>query len=394
MKIISDPLENREQVVNKQTLSNQLFDYNINGKTGHLYSKDVPFVVYITRGIITGISVGDELLTGDITEFLYNNRNTPVKSFSTEIIVKPKNDWYVETNIQPWDIIDYCRFNFDLGNALKYFFRLGKKTTDVSEDFAKMQQYLDRFVTKNVLISGKCDDVKIGEMRRKVTMIDETEEYKSIICSFIQIHAAKNDPENYDKIRIFGVRQHIVYLVNKFINSTLIERQIENKIDSMFKNATRTIIDKLYDKHFGGESKQKQTTVIEKHVDETKKNEVILEINKDCQDFLNTYGSIDGAGIFVNGKLDNYQPLKRLKMIALNTHVKTTEELKKAYKDPHANIGDGNPRSVQYSWLKKQVTGDSEVNFYQFLTLVSIYKFAGKEEARIYLERLGTTHLK
>jgi hypothetical protein len=51
---------------------------------------------------------------------------------------------YAKGKYEVWNIIDYFRLNYRLGNVVKYILRAGVKTPDPLEDLKKARAYLDR----------------------------------------------------------------------------------------------------------------------------------------------------------------------------------------------------------------------------------------------------------
>jgi hypothetical protein len=51
---------------------------------------------------------------------------------------------YAKGKYEVWNIIDYFRLNYRLGNVIKYILRAGVKTPDPLEDLKKARAYLDR----------------------------------------------------------------------------------------------------------------------------------------------------------------------------------------------------------------------------------------------------------
>lgn len=60
----------------------------------------------------------------------------------TEDPIKP--DYYNDTKITPFDVIDDWSLNFYLGNAIKYIKRAGKKANNSRlQDLKKVKEYID-----------------------------------------------------------------------------------------------------------------------------------------------------------------------------------------------------------------------------------------------------------
>lgn len=60
----------------------------------------------------------------------------------TEDPIKP--DYYNDTKITPFDVIDDWSLNFYLGNAIKYIKRAGKKADNSRlQDLKKVREYID-----------------------------------------------------------------------------------------------------------------------------------------------------------------------------------------------------------------------------------------------------------
>ena len=60
----------------------------------------------------------------------------------TEDPIKP--DYYNDTKITPFDVIDDWSLNFYLGNAIKYIKRAGKKANNSRlQDLKKVREYID-----------------------------------------------------------------------------------------------------------------------------------------------------------------------------------------------------------------------------------------------------------
>jgi len=53
----------------------------------------------------------------------------------------PGHAEFVEVEVECFDLIRALRFDFFLGNALKYLFRLGRKPGDRRTDLAKVRTY-------------------------------------------------------------------------------------------------------------------------------------------------------------------------------------------------------------------------------------------------------------
>jgi hypothetical protein len=51
---------------------------------------------------------------------------------------------YAKGKYEVWNIIDYFKLNYRLGNVIKYILRAGVKTPDPLEDLKKARAYLDR----------------------------------------------------------------------------------------------------------------------------------------------------------------------------------------------------------------------------------------------------------
>ena len=51
---------------------------------------------------------------------------------------------YAKGKYEVWNIIDYFKLNYRLGNVVKYILRAGVKTPDPLEDLKKARAYLDR----------------------------------------------------------------------------------------------------------------------------------------------------------------------------------------------------------------------------------------------------------
>lgn len=55
-----------------------------------------------------------------------------------------KPDYYNDTKITPFDVIDDWKLNFYLGNAIKYIKRAGKKADNSRlQDLKKVREYID-----------------------------------------------------------------------------------------------------------------------------------------------------------------------------------------------------------------------------------------------------------
>lgn len=75
-------------------------------------------------------------------ELLEHNFKLVFGDITTEDPIKP--DYYNDTKITPFDVIDDWELNFYLGNAIKYIKRAGKKEGNSRlQDLKKIREYIE-----------------------------------------------------------------------------------------------------------------------------------------------------------------------------------------------------------------------------------------------------------
>lgn len=74
------------------------------------------------------------------------------------------SDYYRNLGIECRDIIKLLRLNFNLGNLLKYLWRLGRKTKKKSDDLIKMVDYA-------MMEIEDIDEILTGEQLLKLARI-------------------------------------------------------------------------------------------------------------------------------------------------------------------------------------------------------------------------------
>lgn len=61
---------------------------------------------------------------------------------------------YARGKFEVWDIIEFFKLNYNLGNVCKYILRAGVKTKSPLEDYKKARAYLDREIA---ILEGRLD---------------------------------------------------------------------------------------------------------------------------------------------------------------------------------------------------------------------------------------------
>lgn len=71
----------------------------------------------------------------------------------TNDVIKSPNH-YARGRFEVWDIIEFFKLNYNLGNVCKYILRAGVKTKNPLEDYKKARAYLDREIA---ILEGRID---------------------------------------------------------------------------------------------------------------------------------------------------------------------------------------------------------------------------------------------
>lgn len=71
---------------------------------------------------------------------------------TNDVINSPNH--YARGRFEVWDIIEFFKLNYNLGNVCKYILRAGVKTKNPLEDYKKARAYLDREIS---ILEGKID---------------------------------------------------------------------------------------------------------------------------------------------------------------------------------------------------------------------------------------------
>jgi Protein of unknwon function (DUF3310) len=125
--------------------------------------------------------------------------------------------------IQPIDVIEAREFGFNCGNALKYLWRAGLKTDDVTEDLKKARWYLDREIsTREALLEKECPPQSSVEPAASTT--PETTEFPGA-----RQYKTGEVPRAGDTVMsIFRVEQRCVAFVNEHGNIGFHNCPVEN----------------------------------------------------------------------------------------------------------------------------------------------------------------------
>lgn len=83
---------------------------------------------------------------------LGQTRTIHIPGVVNDVINSPNH--YARGKFEVWDIIEFFKLNYNLGNVCKYILRAGVKTKNPLEDYKKARAYLDREIA---ILEGKLD---------------------------------------------------------------------------------------------------------------------------------------------------------------------------------------------------------------------------------------------